>query len=85
MTASTDRLNVDTAEPGTPAGSGRNRRRRRLTVVMVVVVLVGAGAYVERTNPHGISFSHPLGHQHHSASSASSDNTAGTSLAISRL
>jgi len=81
MTASTDRLNVDTAEPGTPAGSGRNRRRRRLTVVMVVVVLVGAGAYVERTNPHGISFSHPLGHQHHSASSRSSDNTAGTSLA----
>jgi len=66
-------------DPGVPL---RRRRRRRWLLVapVVVVALVGAGAYVERTNPHGISFSHPLGVQHHTTTGVQ-DNDAATSTA----
>jgi hypothetical protein len=49
----------------------------------VVVVLVGAGAYVERTNPNGISFSHPLGVQRRESTGVQ-DNSAATSLTTVR-
>jgi hypothetical protein len=58
----------------------RRRRRRLLIAALVLAVLVGGGAYVERTNPDGISFSHPLGVQHQAAS-GTQDNSAATSLA----
>jgi Putative peptidoglycan binding domain len=62
------------------SGSGLppRHRRQRLLWAAAVVVLVGTGAYVERTNPGGISFSHPLGTRHHPAA-GSRDNTAATS------
>jgi Putative peptidoglycan binding domain len=62
--------------PGLPPR--RRRRRRLLAWVVVVVVLVGAGAYVERTTPDGISFSHPLGVRHHRAR-GTQDNSGATS------
>jgi hypothetical protein len=57
-------------------------RRRRLLAALVVVVLalLGACAYVEWTNPYGVSFSHPLGLQHQTAS-GTQDNNAATSTA----
>jgi hypothetical protein len=82
MSATTSVTNYR-AEPGETGGDlprQRRRRRRLLATVLVVLVLVGAGGYVERVNPGGVSLSHPLGHPSRSAS-GSSDNTAGTSLA----
>lgn len=57
----------------------RRRRRRMLSTAAVVLVLVAAGAYVERTNPGGISLSHPLGIRHHTTSGRR-ENTAATSV-----
>jgi hypothetical protein len=65
------------------SGEGRppRRRRRRLLVAAVVVVVVASGgAYVERTNPYGVSFLHPLGVQRHRTTGAQ-ENTAATSTA----
>jgi hypothetical protein len=66
-------------EPGL-APRRRRRRRRLLAWAVVVVVLAGAGAWVEQTNPGGVSFSHPLGTQRHE-STGGQDNNAATSLA----
>jgi hypothetical protein len=69
------------AEDHIKVGDNLRRQGRGLLVAAVLVaVLVGAGAYVERTNPHGISLSHPLGYHPHTAS-AVRDNNAATSLA----
>jgi hypothetical protein len=69
-------------EPGLPPRR-RRRRRRLLAWAVVVVALVGAGAWVEQTNPGGVSFSHPLGTQRHESNSGQ-DNNAATSLATVR-
>jgi len=63
----------------------RRRHRRRLLATAVVVALAGAGAYVERTNPHGISFSHPLGlHQHHTAAGTQDIGAATSTQTVER-
>jgi hypothetical protein len=60
---------------------GLPRRRRRLVACAVaVVMLVGAGAYLERTNPDGISFSNPRGIPRHKSTGVQ-DNGAATSTA----
>jgi hypothetical protein len=66
--------------PGLPP---RCWRRRLLAWTVVLVVLVTAGAYIEQTNPDGISFSHPLGVQRHT-SAGLQDNNAATSLTTVR-
>lgn len=66
-------------ESGAGLPPRRRRRRRLLATAAVVVALVGAGAYVERTNPHGISFSHPLGLHQHQTAAGTQDNGAATS------
>ena len=64
--ATTPSATSERAELAEDAGPPPRRRRRKLLVAaVVVVVLVGAGAWVERRNPDGISFSHPLGVQRH--------------------
>src|SRR5215467_4983028 len=60
-------------------GVPRRRSRRWLGWAVLVVVLIGAGGFVERTNPGGVSFGHPLGAHRHQSSGAS-DNGAATSL-----
>ena len=60
-------------------GVPRRRSRRWLGWAVLVVVLISAGGYVERTNPGGVSFGHPLGVPRH-RSSGGSDNGAATSL-----
>jgi hypothetical protein len=63
----------------------RRRRRRGLFVAaIVVVVLAGGGAYVERTNPHGISFAHPLGVQRHRTAGARDNHPATSTAAVTR-
>jgi hypothetical protein len=63
-------------------------RRRRVpvpvpvAVVVVVVVLVAAGAYVERTNPDGISFAHPLGVQRHKSTGVQDNNATTTTATV---
>ena len=62
------------------ARTRRPRHRSLLVAVALVAVLVGLATYVERTNPRGISLSHPLGYQP-SEASALRDNEAATALA----
>jgi hypothetical protein len=64
----------------------RRPRRRRLlaAVVVVVVVLAGAGAYVEERNPDGISFSHPFGAGHHTATGPQDNNTATSTQTVTK-
>jgi hypothetical protein len=57
------------------------RRRRVLAAAVVVVVLGAAGAYVERANPDGISFAHPLGGGQLDKITGLQDNNATTSTA----
>ena len=39
----------------------RHHRRRGRWAVLVVVVLIGAAVVVDRTHPHGVDLTHPLG------------------------
>lgn len=79
MTGATTPATSEHAELAESEGGPPPRRRRRLLAwTVVVVVLVGAGGYVEWTNPDGISFSHPLGVRHHTAT-GTQDNGAATS------
>jgi len=59
-------------------------RRRRLWVAVVLAVLIGAGAYVEGTNPHGISFSHPLGVERHKATGPQDNGAATVTRTVAR-
>ena len=82
--ATTPSATSERAELAEDAGPPPRRRRRKLLVAaVVVVVLVGAGAWVERRNPDGISFSHPLGVQRHQSTGMQDDNAA-TSLTTVR-
>src|SRR5580704_16190368 len=81
MTGATTPATSEHAELVESEGGPPPRRRRRrlpLAWTVVVVVLVGTGGYVEWTNPDGISFSHPLGVRHHTAT-GTQDNGAATS------
>jgi hypothetical protein len=81
MTGTAAPVTSERAEPvDPPSRPPQRRRRRRLMVAATLVTVLAAGAYVERTNPHGISLSHPLGYRPHDAS-AVRDNEAATSLA----
>jgi HlyD family secretion protein/Putative peptidoglycan binding domain len=60
-------------------GPPPRRSRWWLGWMVLVVVLIGAGGFVERTNPGGVSFGHPLGVHRH-ASIGVPDNGAATSL-----
>ena len=62
----------------------RRRRRRGVAAAVVVLVLVAAGAYVERTNPDGISFSRPLGVQRHKSSGVQDSNATASTATVAK-
>ncbi|HEX3815392.1 MAG TPA: hypothetical protein VHX59_21360 [Mycobacteriales bacterium] len=68
----------------TPVETGGLPRRRLLVATALVVILAGAGAYVERTNPYGISLSHPLGVHHHAAADAQDNGAATATRTVER-